>query len=57
MNKDNPAQMYREFGGVGFVCANYTKYDIYVTYYLELRNTMSIYCTSPANVELVVWTF
>ena len=30
-----------------------------VTYYLELRNAISIYCTShslPTNIKLVVWT-
>ena len=27
-NKDKLAQMEMEFGGVGFVCANYTKYCI-----------------------------
>ena len=32
---------------------------ISVTYYLELRNAISIYCTShisSTNVKLVVWT-
>ena len=30
-----------------------------VTYYLELHNTIIVYCTShflPAKVQLVVWT-
>ena len=30
-----------------------------VTYYLELHNAISIYCSShilPTNVELIIWT-
>ena len=29
VNKDKPARMKRESNGVGFVCANNSKYDIY----------------------------
>jgi hypothetical protein len=49
-----------------FVTPDSTLYDIttlcmifHVTYYLELRNVIIVYCTSlclPTKVELVVWT-
>ena len=61
---------------LGFTCATYLGFKMYflynlqvyttpnmifsVTYYLELRNTITNFCASyflPTKVELVVWIF